>query len=99
MKNILLIITMSVFCASYSFSAAKISECDKLTGILKTGAKIDCQLAEKRALKKSKGTGLGQKSKKGVTVITNTLEKLEKMKKKFDDENSTLIKMFKKNEQ
>jgi hypothetical protein len=47
MKNILLIITMSVFCANYSFSAAKISECDKLTGILKTGAKIDCQLAEK----------------------------------------------------
>lgn len=96
MKNILLIITMTVFCTSYSFSAAKISECDKLTGVLKTGAKIDCQLAEKRALNKSKGTDLGQKSKKGVSAIKNTIEKLEKKKKKFDEENSTLMKMFKK---
>ena len=86
MKKYLLISFTTIFLTNYSVAAIDTSECDKITGKLKMGEKIDCLLAIKKA---------NLKKPKMLTDINNQLNSLEEKKKNFDEKNPTLMKMFK----
>ena len=88
MKKYLLIVTTILFVFTNAFSAIDTSECDKIKGWHKTGLKIDCI----RAIKKKNKNGFINKK---IDKVTNSLEKFNEKKKKVDEENKTLWKMYK----
>lgn len=89
MKNYFLVLITSIFVINISVAKADTSECDKITGALKTGKKMDCLIALKKKTKKAGGDTSLLKS------IDDQITSLNQKKKKFDDENPTLWKMFK----
>jgi len=72
MKKYLLIFFTTIFITNYSVAAIDTSECDKITGKLKMGKKIDCLLAIKKA---------NLKKPKMLTDINSQLNSLEEKKK------------------
>jgi len=88
MKNYFLVLITSIFIINISVAVADTSECDKITGALKMGKKMDCLIALKKKTKKTGDTSL-------LKSIDDQITSIEQKKKKFDDENPTLWKMFK----
>ena len=53
MKKTILAIIITLFITNYSVANIHTSECEKITGVLKTGEKIDCMLnLTKKMIKK-----------------------------------------------
>ena len=48
MKKTILAIIITLFITNYSVANIHTSECEKITGVLKTGEKIDCMLNLKK---------------------------------------------------
>tara|TARA_B110000967_G_scaffold171068_1_gene181380 strand:- start:2615 stop:2902 length:288 start_codon:yes stop_codon:yes gene_type:complete len=88
MKKTILIIITTLFITNYSAAANHTAECEKITGALKTGEKIDCLLNIKKKIAKDKIS-------KSVNKGGKSIETLNEKKKKFDEKNKTLWKMFK----
>ena len=86
-KFILILITILLATNNLIFADDK-SECDKITGTLKKGKKIDCLIAIKA--KKTK-----ELIKKDNAAISEKLQRIENKKKKFDEKNKTLWDMYK----
>jgi hypothetical protein len=97
MKKTILAIIITLFITNYSVANIHTSECEKITGVLKTGEKIDCMLNLKK--KKIDGDKIKKNIKKdlGIDKAEKKLKTLNQKKKKFDEENKTLWRMLKKN--
>ena len=99
MKKTIYASIITLFVTSYSIAGTHSAECEKITGVLKTGEKIDCMLNLKK-LNKDINTSKSN-VKKNITKIldkntpTPKTDSLNTKKKKFDEKNKTLWKMYK----
>jgi len=91
MKKYLLIIVASLLITNSSF-AAQDKNCDHITGILQTGAKMDCKIGLKSDNKKG---NLGKEVKGVLSDIQKPITSFNEKKKAFDEKNSSLFKMYK----
>jgi len=89
MKKYLLIIVAVLFTTNSSI-AVEDKNCDHLTGILQTGAKMDCKIGLKTG-----NINVKQGVKNKLSEIQKPLTSINEKKKAFDKKNSSLMKMYK----
>ena len=71
MKKTILIIITTLFITNYSAAANHTAECEKITGALKTGEKIDCLLNIKKKIAKDKISKSVNKGGKSIETLKN----------------------------